>query len=128
MSGDYGSSMPSHPLPEPVVELVAQRFRALGEPLRIRLVEQLMEGEASVGELVSATGAGQQNVSKHLGVLLRCGIVARRKHGTLVYYRITDPVVYSLCEQVCASLERQHAQVSGMFAPRLEAVAGQPHD
>jgi DNA-binding transcriptional ArsR family regulator len=115
--------MPEHPLPPPVVELVAERFRALGEPLRIRLVEQLMEGEASVRELVSATGAGQQNVSKHLGVLLHAGVVGRRKQGTLVFYRIIDDVVYSLCEQVCASLERQHAQLGELFAsdsPRQE--------
>jgi DNA-binding transcriptional ArsR family regulator len=108
--------MQEHPLPQPVVELVAQRFRALGDPLRIRLLERLMEGEASVRELVSATGAGQQNVSKHLGVLLHARVVDRRKQGTLVFYRIIDDVVYSLCEQVCASLERQHAQLGELFA------------
>ena len=107
--------MPLHPLPRPVVELVAQRFRALGEPLRIRLLEQLMDGEASVQELVAATGAGQQNVSKHLGVLLNAGIVGRRKQGTFVYYRIVDEVVFSLCEQVCTSLERQHAELGQLL-------------
>jgi ArsR family transcriptional regulator len=108
--------MPRHPLPQPVVELVAQRFRALGEPLRIRLLEQLMEGEASVQRLVAATGAGQQNVSKHLGVLLNAGVVGRRKEGTFVYYRIVDDVVYDLCEQVCASLERQHSELGELLA------------
>ena len=108
--------MSLHPLPQPVVELVARRFRALGEPLRIRLLEQLMEGEASVQELVAATGAGQQNVSKHLGVLLHAGIVGRRKQGTFVYYRIVDEVVFSLCEQVCASLERQHEELGQLLA------------
>jgi len=106
----------SHPLPEPVVDLVARRFRALGEPLRIRLLEQLMDGEASVQELVAATGAGQQNVSKHLGVLLHAGVVARRKEGTFVYYRIVDEVVFSLCEQVCTSLERQQAELGAVLA------------
>lgn len=110
--------MQSHPLPQPLVELVAQRFRALGDPLRIRLVEQLMEGEANVRELVSATGAGQQNVSKHLGVLLHAGVVGRRKQGTAVYYRITDDAVYDLCEQVCGSLERQHAQLGELLTTR----------
>jgi DNA-binding transcriptional ArsR family regulator len=107
--------MSVHPLSQPVIELVAQRFRALGEPLRIRILEQLMDGEASVQELVTATGAGQQNVSKHLGVLLHAGIVGRRKQGTFVYYRIVDEVVFSLCEQVCASLERQHAELGQLF-------------
>jgi DNA-binding transcriptional ArsR family regulator len=105
-----------HPLPEPLVDLVARRFRALGDPLRIRLLERLMDGEASVQELVAATGAGQQNVSKHLGVLLNAGVVGRRKEGTFVYYRIVDEVVVSLCEQVCASLERQHAELGALFA------------
>ena len=113
-----------HPLPQPVVELVAERFRALGEPLRIRLVEHLMDGEASVRELVSASGAGQQNVSKHLGVLLHAGVVGRRKQGTLVYYRIVDDVVFRLCEEVCTSLERQHAQLAELFAPGRVAAEG----
>jgi DNA-binding transcriptional ArsR family regulator len=115
-----------HPLPQPVVELVAQRFRALGDPLRIRLLEQLLGGEASVRELVTATGAGQQNVSKHLGVLLHAGVVGRRKQGTSVYYRITDDAVYNLCEQVCASLERQHAELGELLTSRLTASEAAP--
>ena len=113
--------MSTHPLPESVIDLVAQRFRALGEPLRIRLLERLMDGEASVQELVAATGAGQQNVSKHLGVLLHAGIVGRRKQGTFVYYRIVDDVVYDVCERVCASLERQHAALGQLLATRRAA-------
>ena len=106
----------AHPLPDPVVELIARRFRALGDPLRIRLVERLMAGEATVQQLVAASGGGQQNVSKHLGVLAHAGVVARRKEGTFVYYRIADEVVYSLCEQVCTSLEREHAELGELLA------------
>jgi DNA-binding transcriptional ArsR family regulator len=106
----------SHPLPPPVVELIARRFRLLGDPLRIRLLECLHEGEATVGQLVEATGAGQQNVSKHLGVLLQGGIVGRRKQGTASYYSIVDEVVFTLCEDVCASLERQAAELGGLLA------------
>ena len=87
----------------------------LGEPTRIRLLEHLMHGEATVQELVQATGSSQQNVSKHLGVLLHAGIVGRRKQGTFVYYRITDAVVLDLCEQVCASLERQASEVGALL-------------
>ncbi len=105
----------SRPLADRVVELIARRFRALGEPLRIRLIEQLMEGEASVHELVIATGARQQNVSKHLGVLLNAGVVARRKEGTFVYYRIADEVVYLLCERVRSSLEGETAQLGALL-------------
>jgi DNA-binding transcriptional ArsR family regulator len=116
--------MPTHPLPESVIDLVAQRFRALGEPLRIRLLEHLMEGEASVQELVRATGGGQQNVSKHLGVLLHAGIVGRRKQGTFVYYRIVDEVVFDLCQQVCASIERQHRELGELLAMTTAASQG----
>jgi DNA-binding transcriptional ArsR family regulator len=94
-------------LPEPLVELIARRFRVLAEPLRIKLLDRLREGEASVNELAAALGASQQNVSKHLTLLAEAGIVGRRKQGTHVYYRIVDEGVLELCEQVCGSLEQQ---------------------
>ncbi len=106
----------AHPLPEPVVELVARRFRVLGEPIRIRLLERLREGEATVGELVEATGTTQQNVSKHLGVLLQAGILGRRKQGTASYYSIADETVFKLCEDVCDSLERQLSELGEILA------------
>ena len=71
-----------HPLPEQLVDLIAQRFRVLGEPMRIRLLDRLRDGEATVGELQEALDASQQNVSKHLGVLLQAGMVSRTKRGT----------------------------------------------
>jgi DNA-binding transcriptional ArsR family regulator len=97
----------SHPLPDDLVELIAERFRALSEPTRIKLLDRLREGEATVLELTELTGTTQQNVSKHLGVLQRAAIVARRKQGNFAHYRIVDEGVYSLCEQVCGSLQQQ---------------------
>ena len=73
-----------HPLPEELVELIARRFRMLGEPLRIRLLDQLRTGEASVNELSETLDSSQQNISKHLQLLADAGIVARRKHGNHV--------------------------------------------
>lgn len=96
-----------HPLPEPLVELIAERFRILGEPMRIRLLDALREGEANVQQLQEATGASQQNVSKHLGVLLRAGMVARQKAGNFAVYTIADEAVFELCEHVCGGLRRQ---------------------
>lgn len=96
-----------HPLPHELAELVARRFRVLGEPMRIRLLDRLREGEASVGELSEALSASQQNVSKHLAVLADAGMLARRKEGNHVYYRIVDEGVFALCEQVCGSVQRQ---------------------
>jgi DNA-binding transcriptional ArsR family regulator len=96
-----------HPLPEELVELIARRFRVLGEPMRIRLLDRLREGEATVGELSEALAASQQNVSKHLSVLSDAGVLGRRKEGNRVYYRIVDEGIFALCEQVCGSVQQQ---------------------
>ena len=98
---------PTHPLPDDLVELIAARFRALSEPARIKLLDRLREGEATVLELTELIGTTQQNVSKHLGVLQRAGIVARRKEGNFAHYRIVDQGVLSMCEAVCGSLQEQ---------------------
>lgn len=96
-----------HPLPDPVIELVAQRFRVLGEPQRIRILEHLRDGELSVQELTDVIGGSQQNISKHLGVLHQAGVVSRRREGNFVRYAVADPDVFALCEQVCGGLQRQ---------------------
>ena len=96
-----------HPLPDDLAELIARRFRVLGEPMRIRLLDRLREGEATVGELSDALGASQQNVSKHLAVLAEVGILGRRKQGNHVHYRIADEGVFELCEAVCGSVQEQ---------------------
>jgi DNA-binding transcriptional ArsR family regulator len=97
----------SHPLSDDIVELIAERFHALAEPNRIRLLDRLREGEASVTDLTGAIGTTEQNASKHLGVLHRAGIVVRRKHGNFTYYSIADEGVLALCETVCGSVERR---------------------
>ena len=96
-----------HPVPNELAELIARRFRVIGEPMRIRLLDWLRDGEATVSELTEALGASQQNVSKHLSVLAEIGIVGRRKDGNRVYYAVVDQGVYALCEDVCGGLEQQ---------------------
>ena len=103
------------PLPDTVVEVIARRFRVLGEPMRIRMLDRLRDGEATVTELTEATGASQQNVSKHLGVLHDAGIVARRKEGTQVFYRVVDAGVFELCEAVCGGVQRQIAELNAIL-------------
>ena len=100
-----------HPIPDPLVELIAQRFRVLGEPMRIKLLDRLREGEATVGDLQEALGASQQNVSKHLGVLLQAGMVSRSKRGTSSVYAVADDGVFELCEQVCGGIRRQISEL-----------------
>ena len=108
-----------HPLPPELVELVAHRFRLLGEPMRIRLLDVLRDGERSVGELALALAASQQNVSKHLGALHQGGVVRRRKAGNRVVYAIDDASIFELCEIVCGGLQ---ARVAGL-ARLLDASA-----
>jgi DNA-binding transcriptional ArsR family regulator len=103
-----------HPLPEELAELIARRFRAIGEPLRVRMLDLLRDGELSVNELAERLGAGQQNVSKHLAVLVDAGMLARRKEGTHVYYRIADEGVFALCEQVCGTLQSQLSTLAAL--------------
>jgi DNA-binding transcriptional ArsR family regulator len=107
----------SHPLPEPLIELVAQRFRVLGEPMRIKLLDQLRQGDATVGELQETLGASQQNVSKHLGILYGAGMVSRTKDGNHTRYAISDPSVFDLCEQVCGGVRRQIAELEAILEP-----------
>ena len=109
-------ALPS-PIPETVIELIAARFRLLGEPMRVRILDQLRtDGEASVGELAERLGASQQNVSKHLGVLHDGGILERRRDGNRVLYSIADETVFAICEAVCGSLERRVGALSHALA------------
>jgi DNA-binding transcriptional ArsR family regulator len=96
-----------HPVSDELVELIARRFRVLAEPMRIKVLDRLRDGEASVNELAEALATSQQNVSKHLALLAEAGIIGRRKQGTHVYYAIVDEGVFRLCEEVCGSLEQQ---------------------
>ncbi len=109
-------ALPS-PIPEPVVELIASRFRLLGEPMRVKAVDALREmGEASVGELAERLGTSQQNVSRHLAALSSGGVLARRKDGNRVLYSIADEEVLAMCEHVCAGIERQSEELAAALS------------
>lgn len=96
-------------------EQVAERFRVLGEPMRLRLLHCLMDSEKSVSELVQLSGATQANVSRHLQTLKQAGILHRRKEGLHVYYSIGDPTVFELCDHVCGSLQRHLEEKARAF-------------
>ena len=105
-----------HPLPEALVELIARRFRVIGEPMRIRLLDALRDGPLTINELTEALGAGQQNVSKHVGVLAQAGIVARARDGNHVRCSIADDTIFELCELVCGGLRQQVAELDQLLA------------
>jgi ArsR family transcriptional regulator len=90
-------------LSETELELVAVRFRALGEPMRLRILQAVCHQPRTVGEIVQAVGAGQANVSRHLAVLAATGILTRQKDGQTVIYGMKDSLVIKLCQTV-----RQH--------------------
>jgi ArsR family transcriptional regulator len=95
-------------LPEPLLERVARRFKILSEPVRLQLLNQLqVHGEMNVQQLVEATDQRQANVSKHLGIMKREGLVQRRKEGLHVYYSIDDPSIQALCLLVCGQLREE---------------------
>ena len=104
-----------HPLPDPLIELIAQRFRVLSEPMRIKLLDLLRDAPANVQQLTEATGSSQQNVSKHLATLHQAGIVGREKRGTSTYYAIADEGVFELCDHVCGGLRRQLADMESVL-------------
>lgn len=105
-----------HPLPSALVELIAQRFRVIGEPMRIRLLDALRDGPLTINELTEALGASQQNVSKHVGVLAQAGIVGREKDGNHVRCFIADESVVELCELVCGGLRQQVAELDQLLS------------
>ncbi len=90
-------------IPEAFLESIAQRFRAMGEPSRLRLLQELMLGQRSVKLLVEATGLTQSNASRHLQALYDASLVGRRKAGLEVIYFVTDPLVEQLCGLMCTS-------------------------
>lgn len=99
--------MTEYPLSDDLIELIARRFRVLGEPMRIMLLDLLRGREASVQELTGAVGSLEQNVSKHLGVLRQAGIVRRGKRGNFSYYSIADAGVCSRFASMFAAVSRQ---------------------
>jgi ArsR family transcriptional regulator len=106
-------------LSDAALEMIAERFRLLAEPMRLKILHSLWDGELTVGEIVAATGALQANVSKHLGILQLAGLVRRRKDGLNVYYAIADDTVFALCEVVCDSLHDRLAAQIGEIAPTV---------
>ena len=102
------------------LELVASRFRVMGEPVRLRLLQELALGERSVSQLASRLGTTQPNVSKHLKLMQAAGLVARRADRNSAFYSIADDSVFELCEIVCGKLaERLSSQAQALGGRRV---------
>ena len=106
------------PRSEQLLQRIAERLKAMADPMRLQILHTLEGGERCVNDILGEVGGSQANVSKHLSVLRRAGLVAGRREGVNVYYRIGDPTVFAICRSVCDSLERQ------VDAERREIRAG----
>ncbi len=104
------------PLNDEALEHVSRRFAVLAEPMRLRLLQALFDGEKNVNTLVDETGGTQANVSRHLQTLTQAHILSRRKEGLQVFYAIADPSIFKLCELVCGSLEKQFTKNADSFS------------
>lgn len=98
------------------LELIANRFKILSEPIRLRMLHALQDGEKSVTQLTEAVETSQPNVSKHLKILQDAGVVKRNQQGNTVYYSIADNSIFTLCETVCGSLETRLRNQAEIFA------------
>jgi DNA-binding transcriptional ArsR family regulator len=114
-------------IPDEFLETMAEKFRLLGDSSRLAILRVLMEGERNVGQVVAETRRGQANVSKHLKLLADAGLVARRKEGLQVFYRVDDPLIEKLCRLVCETIVadvREDVERKGKLLEQLGNTRG----
>jgi DNA-binding transcriptional ArsR family regulator len=103
------------------LELVAAIFRVLAEPLRLRILHALEDGEMTVTAITDSVESTQPNVSKHLKTLQEAGLLRRRQAGNAVYYSVADEVVFALCDTVCERVKKRLTTQAGHLGARLHA-------
>ncbi len=102
-----------------VLDRIAERLKAMGNPTRLRILHALEDGELTVGEIQRRIGGSQANASKHLANLRNAGLVASRRDGVNVYYQVSDEMVFAICRAVCDSLlDRANAEVAAIERAR----------
>ena len=95
-----------HPLSDGELEQIALHFRLLGEPMRLKILQAVCTGPRTVNDILTAVGATQANVSKHLSLLAAAGILTRKKDGQYVYYGLKDELTLKMCELVRSQLSK----------------------
>jgi DNA-binding transcriptional ArsR family regulator len=112
------------PASDQLLERIADRLKAMADPMRLRILHVLQNGEHCVNDILAEVGGSQANVSKHLSVLRRTGLVECRRDGVNAFYRIEDPSVFIICQTVCDSLERQINEEKAELERGRAAVMG----
>ena len=106
-----------------VFDAVARYFALLSERTRLKILHAICNDERSVGAIVDATGATQTNVSRHLALMHRAGVVSRRRDGSTVYYRVTDPEFVEICRTVCVGIAGRIGEGQTLRRDLLEFAA-----
>lgn len=112
-------------LDDRALQYVAKYFKALAEPMRLKVLNALQDGEKNVSQLTEMSGSTQANVSKHLSLLTDYGLVKRESRGNCVFYSIADPSVYELCELVCGQIGNRlalEAEIKNLFIPSQKSA------
>jgi DNA-binding transcriptional ArsR family regulator len=115
-------------IPDEFLDLMADKFHMLADSTRLAILRSLMAGERNVSQVVEETGRNQANVSKHLKMLAEAGLVARRKEGLQVFYKLDDPLVERLCELVCKTIVEEAREEMDRQRKLLEGWGGKPKD
>lgn len=102
-----------------VFETVSRYFALLSEPMRIRILHAICDGERSVSEIVDETGGTQTNISRHLNSMYRAGVLTRRKEGNFTYYGVSDTALTEICRTVCVHIA---ARIHGDSADSKELL------
>ncbi len=127
------SNLAHRPEPDPgsagdasaeLLERVATRLRAMGNPLRLRILHTLEGRELTVSEILAEVGGRQANLSKHLSVLRGAGLLNSRRDGVSVLYRIRDEAVFDICSRVCDSLLQEASADVARIARARELMQG----
>ena len=87
-----------------VFEKAAELFAVLSTPIRLRIISELCQGEKNVGQLLERIGVAQPNMSQHLNILYRAGLLGKRRQGAQMFYRIADVNAVGVCRAVCTQV------------------------
>jgi DNA-binding transcriptional ArsR family regulator len=103
---------------------IADRLKALSDPTRLAILHALEAGERNVTDLLGELGGSQANLSKHLARMRHAGILAARREGTNVYYRVVDPAAFAICRTVCDALEARAESEQAVIRDGRARVGG----
>jgi len=104
---------------EEIFEEVADYFSVMSEPARLKIIHAICQSERSVSEIVELTGSTQSNISRHLGLMCRLGLLERRREGNKIFYRMVDDTMIELCRSAC---NRIAATIEGRSQLKRELV------